>query len=523
MNEKLILVKAVMLLYRESLLPESTDEGSSDIIRKSMEQIKKSEVNVGITRELDVIQSLKNEVMEMIRNGSNYNYVKDDLLSRFKLLCGSDENLYEAFYDGFNLDLKALGEELDMPKLKQAIINDRRSLANFNRAEELAKAISAGYAEYFHKRDEIKDFGKWVEEYQSKLEPFKGRLDEDDPAITEEFDIDCEEEVARVAREMSEEISGELGFQFGWQDINGMFNGMLRRGECFVLHALQHNYKTGFSLSMFVQAALFNTPKMIDPTKKPLLLRISFEDAATLNLQFIYKYLYENETGHIIDEIDVAKLEPKVIAKFVKERLMKTGFHIKILKIDPLGWTINDLFNKVLQYEAQGYEVQLCMVDYLPKLPTTGCVGNNGSEEYRNMLERARQFFLKRRTLFMTPWQISPDAKDLIRNGTTDFVKQLPGRGYSSGSKQIDQVLDAELYIHKETYKGVAYLTVQGGKLRRVVKPTDDKTYRVYAFVPRGCIPWDFEKPNSARLKLGGETVSEIEGGGDNWDHFGDI
>ena len=111
----------------------------------------------------------------------------------------------------------------------------------------------------------------------------------------------------------------------------------------------------------------------------------------------------------------------------------------------------------------------------------------------------------------------------MIRNGTTDFVKLLPGRGYTSGSKQIDQVLDAELYIHKETYKGIAYLTVQGGKLRRVVKPTDDKTYRVYAFIPRGCIPWDLGKANTARLKLGGDTVAEIEGGGDNWDHFGDI
>lgn len=516
MNEKLILVKAVMLLYRESLIPNNSDEGTHDIIRKSLEQIKKSEVNVGITRELDLIASIKGEVLEMLRNGSNYSYIKDDLIQRFKLLSGDDENLYEAFYDGFNT-------ELDEFKLKQAILNDRRSLANFNRAEELAQAIKTGYAEYFHKRDEIRDFGKWVEDYQSKLDPFKGRIGEEDPAITEEFDIDCEDEVARVAREMSEEIAGELGFQFGWQDINGMFNGMLRRGECFILHALQHNYKTGFSLSMFVQAALFNTPKMIDQTKKPLLVRISFEDAATLNLQFMYKYLYENETGAIIDEIDVAKLDPKVIASFVKERLMKTGFNIKILKVDPMSWTLNDLFNKIISYEAQGYEVQLCMVDYLPKLPTTGCTGNNGSEEYRNMVERARQFFMKRRCLFMSPWQISPDAKEMIRNGTTDFVKLLPGRGYTSGSKQIDQVLDAELYIHKEMYKGTAYLTIQGGKLRRVVKPTDDKTYRVYQFIPRGCIPYDLGKPNSARLKLGGDTVAELEGGGDNWDHFGEI
>jgi hypothetical protein len=506
-----------MLVYRESLVANVTkEEGSGALIRKALEQIKKAEVNIGITREVNIIQSIKNEILDMLTNGVDHVYIKDDLIQRFKLICGDDENLYEAFYDGFNI-------ELDEFKLKQAVVNDRKSIHNFVRAEELAKAISVGYAEFMHNRDKIEDTGRWVEDFRGKLEPYQARLDEEDPAITEEFDISSEDDVARVAESMSKEISGDLGFKFGWQDVNDMFNGMLRRGECFILHALQHNYKTGFSLSLFVQAALFNTPTMLDPTKKPLLVRISFEDDATLNLQFMYKYLYENETGNIIDEIDIAKIEPTVIAAYVKERLMKTGFNIKILKVDPMSWTLNDLFNKIISYEAQGYEVQLCMVDYLHKLPTTGCTGNNGSEEFRNLLERTKQFFQKRRCLFMSPWQISPQAKDFIINGTTDFVKRLPGLGLSSGTKQIDQVLDAELFIHKEIYKGVSYLTIQGGKLRRIQKPTDDKTYRVYQFIPNGCIPWDIGKANSARLKLGGETVGSITNGGDNWDHFGEL
>lgn len=511
MNEKLILVKAFLLLYRESLLKTNSDDSTPNIIRKSLELIKKSQVNISITREVDIITNLKNEVVEMLSNSANHTYVKEDLLNRVKLLTGSDEHLYETLYDGINTDL-------DEFKLKQAIINDRRSLASFNKNEELAKIITGSYSEYFHNRDKITDVGKWVEILQANLEPFKGRLDDDDPAITDEVDFEDENSISDLAKTMSEEISGDLGFMFGWQDINAMFNGKLRRGECFVINALQHNYKTGFSLSLFVQACIFNKPTLLDPTKKPLLVRISFEDSASLNLQFIYKYLYENETGAVIDEEDVAALDPAFIAKYCKEKLTATGFSIKILKVDPMAWTLNDLFNKIIEYESQGYEVQLCMVDYLAKLPTTGCTGNNGSEEYRNMLERARQFFLKRKTLFITPWQISPDAKTLIREGATDFVKQLPGRGYTSGSKQIDQVLDAEVYIHKEIYKGVSYLAVQAGKLRRIVKPSDDKTYRVYEFVKRGCIPWDVEKPNSARLKLGGETVAVITGEGDDWD-----
>jgi hypothetical protein len=57
-----------------------------------------------------------------------------------------------------------------------------------------------------------------------------------------------------------------------------MIQGGFRPGETAVIGALQHKYKTGFTLSIFAQIALFNEPKTEDKTKKPLLLRISFED-----------------------------------------------------------------------------------------------------------------------------------------------------------------------------------------------------------------------------------------------------
>ena len=125
MNEKLILVKAIMLLYRESLVLSNKDESTPDIIRKSLEQIKKSEVSIGITREVDIISNLKNEVLEMLNNPASHQYIEEDLLSRLKLLTSTDESTYEALYDGITINL-------DEFKLKQAIHNDRRSLASFN-------------------------------------------------------------------------------------------------------------------------------------------------------------------------------------------------------------------------------------------------------------------------------------------------------------------------------------------------------------------------------------------------------
>ena len=518
MNDKLILLKSILLLYRESLIPNSNGEDTSaTIIRKSLELVKKTDTSIGVTKEGDIIIGLKDTVLEMLVNPPGYVYIKEDLLNRIRLTCEDDENLYGVFYDSLNVDL-------DEFKLKQAIVNDRRTLSAQNRYEDIAKVVKGGYGELLHNKDKIKDLGKWASALRAGLEPFEASLDDKDRAITDEIDVEDEGDIARVAKEMSDEISGDLGFQFGYQDINEMLMGKVRRGENVVIPAMQHNYKTGFSMSLFVQACVFNKPAMLDPSKKPLMLHISFEDSLTKNLQFVYKYLYENETGTVINEEDIARIDPNVISAFIKERLKKTGYNVKFLKVDPLSWTINDLFNRCLYYEAQGYEIHMCMVDYLPKLPTTGCTGNNGSEELRNLLERFRQFFMKRKATNITPWQIAPDAKELIRDGTTDFVKKLFGRGYYSGSKQIDQVMDVEIFIHKETYKNESFLTVQAGKFRRVQKPTPDKEYRVYKFIPGGCIPWDIGKPNSARLKVGGETIAELgDESVDNWDQFGGL
>ena len=57
-----------------------------------------------------------------------------------------------------------------------------------------------------------------------------------------------------------------------------MLQGGFRRGQFSMIAALQHKYKTGFTLSILSQIAMYTKPYMKDSFKKPLLLRISFED-----------------------------------------------------------------------------------------------------------------------------------------------------------------------------------------------------------------------------------------------------
>lgn len=251
-----------------------------------------------------------------------------------------------------------------------------------------------------------------------------------------------------------------------------------------MLNALQHQYKSGTCQSLFMQVPRYNKPIMLDPEKKPLVMYISCEDDTVVYTGFMYKYLYYNKFKKIPDLSTISSAE---MAKFLKDELSINGYNIIIMKVNPSDWTIKSLFNKVLQLEAKGYELHACFMDYLAKLPTTGCTNTGpGGTDVRDMFNRVRNFFGSsgRETFFLTPHQISTEAKQLVRNGTPDttFVKEIVGKGYTELSKQLDQVVDLEFYQHKAKINGKWHLTFQRGKHRTPGILDDDKMYAVMPF-----------------------------------------
>ena len=190
------------------------------------------------------------------------------------------------------------------------------------------------------------------------------------------------------------------------------------------------------------------TKKEVEEGKKPLLLRISFEDNLTNNLQFMYQYLKANE-GTPVSAKDFADLSIDELRDYIMKRLTATGFKIKMRRVDPSQWTYSSLLNYIIELEAEGYSVHLLMVDYLFMLPTTGCVQGPTGSDKRDMLRRVRNFCSARNTIFMTPFQLSTEAKQLLRNGIPEhnFVNEIAEKGYYDGCKTVDQELDLSL-IH---------------------------------------------------------------------------
>lgn len=500
-NDKLLLVKSISLLYRESMLDQK-ESNSADLVRTVLEGIKLPELSLTVSHERECLAGLKDTALWMCGNGPDVVYERDELLQRIRVNCIHDDKLYEVFK-------ATIEKEMDEASLKRTILSIRRTIHDIFRENEVVDIMRKHYNKVTFEREGIKDMRQFLQEYISKLEPYQIEAGRKDPAIVDSVDLGDTAALTAVCEAIQDMSNQTTILKTGWQDLNVMTQGGFRRGETIGIQALQHNYKTGFSLTIFKQIAIYNTPVLDEPNKKPLLLRISFEDSLLANIQFLYQNLYENENGGLVP--DLKNIQPAEMTAYVQQRMQAMGYHVKMMRVNPSEWTYKNIQNAVLEFEANGYELHMLMLDYLPMIPTTGCEQGPAGTDLRDLLRRMRNFCSARKIAFVTPWQISPDGKMLLREGRSDFVKQIANGGYYSGSKQVDQEFDLELVIHIEKLNGTSWLTVQRGKHRLPTNIPECEKYFVLPFPEQGSIPDDLNKQRIGRRKVGGGVIGSGE------------
>ena len=494
MDNNWLLVKCITLLYRESLIEDKT-ENSSDTVRTILESIKLPEMSLSINHDREKYIGLKEVALYMCNQKLDYVHEKIDLLQTLKLKCGNDENLFNVFVEGIDKDM-------DEGSLKRTVLQIKKQINDYFRENQAVDIINRASIDLKFNRVKIKEgIREYIKNLISELEPYQIESNRKDPAVVDSVDIGDESSLNEVFNNVKDDVEGSSLMITGWQDLNDLLQGGFRRGESWIVPALQHKYKTGFTLSIFRQIAQYNTPIMINPNKKPLLLRISFEDELVNNLRFIYQNLWENEYGVIPD---LNSVSAKEMTEYVRTKLQANGYHIKLMRVNPSEWTYKDIQNTVLELESKGYEIHLLMVDYLYKIPTIGCTQGPMGSDVTDLFDRIRHFCSARKITFITPHQFSTEAKQLVRDGHSDFVKKICELGYFEGSKKIDQVVDGEIYIHIEKKDNASYLTVQRGKHRIPNIIPESQKYFVLPFPKKGTILDDLNKPKISLSKVGG-------------------
>lgn len=484
MNDKALLTQSLTLLYREISI--NSADRSIELVKKVTDSVKVADIDASVNSLGQALGAMKDVLIEICGLPQDQGYAKQDILQRCRLAVGTDDRWYEAIQTGIDYNV-------DEKEAKRDIVNIRNSIKNHFKEKEIAEVLSKASLTVNFKRETITNISGFITEVVTKLEALDTGTIYKDPAIVDEVDLMSPTSMTELmAREQDGGDSGV--YRLGWKCLNRQLQGGLREGEFANFAGLQHKYKTGYGMTVFRQVAVHNKPKCKDPTKKPMLLRISFEDKLAENMKFLYQLCKYNE---VREYIDIRKISTEEMTSTIQRVMTANGWHIKMIRMDPTQCTYKSIVNKILEYEAEGYHIEGFFPDYLGLVPTTGCIttGPIGTD-MRDLIRRIRNFFSSRRCFVFNPHQLSTDAKGLIRGGIPEdkFVKEIDGKGYYAGSKQLDQEFDLEQYIHLFHYKKKAYLTIQRGKHRLSSIIEDDKDkYFIIPFPYRMPIPDDLE------------------------------
>ena len=465
-----ILLKIILLLYRESLLDVVVD-GSKDLvltILKVMNGAKRTQLVGGTSSVLD---DLKDLIRSIINNGEVDN---EQLVASLEVILKDKDHL-------INNMKKQLQAELTQGGLKRSILSLRRMLNNYYKEKDIKRIINIANMKLATNDLDGDNINDYINKLVNNLETLANQTKAKDPGIVDEQDIGDEKSLEVVIDKVKDNGADSSSIlKTGWKELNASIGGGFRLGTLTSILALHYNYKSGMLQSLFCQFCIYNIPKVEDG-KKPLIVYVSFEDNSEVYIEFMYRYLYGNEHHKRADLDNVTTSE---MATYIKSKLSINGYHAKMIRVNPSEWTYKHLTNKMLEYEADGYRVDACIIDYLSKLPTTGCTQGPAGTDMRDMFNRIRNFFSSHNTCAITAHQISSAGKQLLRAGVTgvEFVKEIAGKGFSSDSSQIDQIIDAEFYMHKTKYKGKLVLAVQQSKFRSPLIIDDDKKFFTLPF-----------------------------------------
>ncbi len=429
-----------------------------------------------------------------------------EVLQQIQVACREENFLYEAL-------MNALMEKYPDVKSVVKVIQSYRANLNQHLNDERILSILKEYSHKFtFKRNAIHDIAAEVTEMGSKLEPYlEARTKQKHPAMMGSMDFGDPEGLTQHFKDVKVALSTEGALKFGWKGFNRMLGkvGAVRRGEFCTVGGLQHNFKSGFMLSLFTQAALFNKPQLRDETRTPLLLFITYENEIPDNLMWIYQYLKENDTG---EPVVVSEVNVEEASAYVSERLRETGFEVRMHRFDPSDFTVASLIGFLDGIYADGYEIVGLFIDYLNMMSKSGIDAKVAGDDIRLLFRRVRNYCAPRGIACITPHQLSSDALQLTRENVEDFVKVVANKGYYDGCRRLGQEPDLEIFIHILKVNGASYLTVQRGKHRNTVTPEKD-LYVCLPFKEVGTIPWDVDKDEEISLAMpgGGPLGSDNE------------
>lgn len=385
MNKIDIFITCIVLLYRENIINEKEVYNSNDLVKSVLAIGKKKDLGVLEGDVMSPENDLPLLINRMLNTPEAYTD-KTSLLGELKLLFRGNEIYYGSARDQIDVEMTDGGLKRSVSSLRNKLYKYYQGTKALNIINKLSYNLNTGKIEKSLQDD--------IMAVLPELETLCTKGIGKDPGLMGELILSSVDDIDEVLDTIKAEASEGGVMQTGWKQLNKMLQGGFLRGEQAIVCALQHNYKSGFTQSLVMQLARYNKPYMLDKTKKPAIMYISLEDELPNVLRFMYRYLYYNENKKLPEntEDDLSLKSGEEIKEYVMSRLGINGYEVILLRADPALWTYQDIISIVNKYIANGYEIHALVIDYLAKLPTTGCDNSIIGNGLRDMFNRIRNF-----------------------------------------------------------------------------------------------------------------------------------
>lgn len=494
MNPKSLLAICISLLFRESQLPEKMD--SKEIVKNVITNLK---INNGSTLNVGEIQleELKNLCLSLIEREMAMPYI--ELMQRLKIACGTDTATLESIQDN-------LAFELPTDELKKVVLSYRYELSHWLKRKQVIDNIEKLAYDLKFNQSNIEDIDLHISSKISTIQDDLSKTESGElPGLVTRFKLSDIEKVAEQFDIIKNESAGSRIIKMPWQAMNRATQGGIRLGEFVLIGGLPYNGKSYVSRSMFAGGTYYTNPQDLlrNKEKKPLNVILTLEDKAPIVMAELYILLKGNLENEKIDIEKKKEIDKDEAARYVLSKLSRNGYEVEIIQVNPDEMTYMDIQNMVTELEADGYEIHMCLIDYLNLVSKKGLASQRSDTDIQELFRRVKNFMLAKGIATLAPHQLSADAMELKRSGKKDLARIACNLSMYEGNRTLGKEPDLEFIVDKVIDNGIAHMCISRGKHKGINDTPEDDRHFILPFAPIGGLRWDIEGMDTSMTRFG--------------------
>lgn len=458
MNDLLVLVKLLSAMYQAKRLK---DKNLLTELTEILEELPAPNPDV-MSQDKSVREGIRATINWLLNQPEDEALIKSLLMQRITLVCKGDNELKGSIEVG----LEDFDSEEMMRRLAYKQITEIRAGMEDEIFEKKFKKAMKDVV-YKDVRDmKREDFTRLMDLITERVNSAYGERQSEVVVSVNTAAPDSFHDIIEMAKK---ENSPDGVLKMGIQGLNIGLNpdAGFRRSKAYMLEALTNRGKSFGMAHIVGSVGMYNKPMLRDKAKIPTILYESAEDAMELVLKRMYKLACTIERQ---EDGDFQTTETPDIIEVIANCFKKNGWYLVINQIEANKDNRDAMFNRVRQLELKGHEIIFYGYDYLALQNIDKIPGENKSDKLQLLYRQVRSFMIARGICFVTPHQLSPEAKKLLKELDDEsevyFAREVSGKSMTETSTKITNEVDGVITIHVAKTSTKTYFTCCIGKQR---------------------------------------------------------